>query len=423
MESFYQEHLDTSVLPFWLRGGIDREYGGFFSCFDNRGDRLVSTDKYIWSQGRFIWLLARLAELSRQGLVHQDAAELLDIARLGVEFVAGHAFLDNGSCAYLVDRQGDKKESILGKGFDTSFFADCFVTLGFCEYARVVRDEALLERALRLYDWIVQRVEAGAIRSEPYPVPPGHRAHSVPMIMLDVSQELAGALEGFQHPRGREVRRRAWTYLETIMDDFRQRDGVIAEMIPSNDGLSTPGGAIPDTVLCRHVTPGHMLESMWFVMTEADRAGDKERVRQAAQVVARAFEVGWDQQQGGLLRYADHSGPRKPQGATTGDPYESLILETWDTKLWWVHSEALYSTLLAYDLTGETSFLELYTLAQEYVFRIFPNPDRAVGEWIQIRDRRGEPLDKVVALPVKDPYHIIRDLLLLIKLLHSSSER
>jgi len=30
------------------------------------------------------------------------------------------------------------------------------------------------------------------------------------------------------------------------------------------------------------------------------------------------------------------------------------------------------------------------------------------GEWVQIRDRAGKPEDKVVALPVKDPYHITR---------------
>jgi N-acylglucosamine 2-epimerase len=31
-----------------------------------------------------------------------------------------------------------------------------------------------------------------------------------------------------------------------------------------------------------------------------------------------------------------------------------------------------------------------------------------VGEWIQIRNRKGEPEEKVVALPVKDPFHVTR---------------
>jgi N-acylglucosamine 2-epimerase len=50
------------------------------------------------------------------------------------------------------------------------------------------------------------------------------------------------------------------------------------------------------------------------------------------------------------------------------------------------------------------------------VVRTFPHPDPAVGEWIQIRDRAGRPLEQVVALPVKDPYHIARNLLQLLAL-------
>ena len=44
-------------------------------------------------------------------------------------------------------------------------------------------------------------------------------------------------------------------------------------------------------------------------------------------------------------------------------------------------------------------------------------------EWIQIRDRAGAPLDATVALPVKDPFHIARALLLLVELLAAEPER
>jgi N-acylglucosamine 2-epimerase len=73
-----------------------------------------------------------------------------------------------------------------------------------------------------------------------------------------------------------------------------------------------------------------------------------------------------------------------------------------------VHSEALYSLLLSYEVTGDRSFMDTYWKFHDYVFATFPNPDKSVGEWIQIRDRAGRPEDKVVALPVKDPYHITR---------------
>jgi len=52
----------------------------------------------------------------------------------------------------------------------------------------------------------------------------------------------------------------------------------------------------------------------------------------------------------------------------------------------------------------------------DYTFSVFPNPDKSIGEWIQIRRRDGTPLDEVVALPVKDPFHVFRNILLLIEL-------
>ena len=59
----------------------------------------------------------------------------------------------------------------------------------------------------------------------------------------------------------------------------------------------------------------------------------------------------------------------------------------------------------------------------DYVFSTFPNPDKNVGEWIQIRTREGRPQEKVVALPVKDPYHIIRNVILIIELLEKRKKR
>jgi N-acylglucosamine 2-epimerase len=73
--------------------------------------------------------------------------------------------------------------------------------------------------------------------------------------------------------------------------------------------------------------------------------------------------------------------------------------------------------LLAYHQTGDLRLLEWYERLREYTFRVFPNPDPEVGEWIQIRDRQGRPQAKVVALPVKDPFHILRALILMIELL------
>ena len=77
----------------------------------------------------------------------------------------------------------------------------------------------------------------------------------------------------------------------------------------------------------------------------------------------------------------------------------------------------MYTTLLMYERTGDESFFELFSQIFDYTYKTFPNPDRSIREWIQIRTRKGEPQEKVVALPVKDPYHIVRNVILIIELL------
>ncbi|MHB1654248.1 MAG: AGE family epimerase/isomerase [Desulfitobacteriaceae bacterium] len=413
--TFYQEHATKALLSFWQRA-LDEQHGGVYTCFNNNGNQLMNKNKYTWSQGRFIWIWSRIARMSIDKLLSENPTPYLEQAKKTVDFLWQHAVLDNGNCAFVLTETGEPVEEIEGQGYDTSFYADCFVVLGFGEYARATMDIETLEKALVLYDNIVKRLKKGNLRSEPYPIPKGLRAHSVPMIMLNVTQELYGVLSSFKHVRSGELKKAARAYADKIMTDFYREDGSITEM------LAPPGSPMGSTILCRHVNPGHTLEDMWFIMQNLRKVGGTDWTGKAAKAVKRAFDLGWDLEYGGLLRFVDYEGG-SPQGTTNGDPYEKLILDTWDTKLWWPHSEALYTTLLMYSLTEDEAFLSLYMKTHAYVFETFPNSDKFVGEWIQIRDREGNPIQKVVALPVKDPYHILRNVLLIIELIHENLER
>ena len=70
---FYRSHLENDVMAWWLANGPDAEFGGVRTCYANSGDTLVSTDKYTWSQGRWVWLTARLSRAARSGLLGLDA--------------------------------------------------------------------------------------------------------------------------------------------------------------------------------------------------------------------------------------------------------------------------------------------------------------------------------------------------------------
>ncbi|MBU6409793.1 MAG: AGE family epimerase/isomerase, partial [Verrucomicrobia bacterium] len=82
------------------------------------------------------------------------------------------------------------------------------------------------------------------------------------------------------------------------------------------------------------------------------------------------------------------------------------------------HTEALYALLLAHEVTGERWCEAWFDRVYEWAFRHFPMPD--VGEWRQRLDRAGKPTRQVVALPVKDPFHLPRALILSLELLQPS---
>ncbi|MDI9423083.1 MAG: AGE family epimerase/isomerase [Bacillota bacterium] len=406
---FYQKHLYERVLPFWLQNGVDSDYGGYFTCFSNYGDELVSTDKYVWSQGRMVWLFATLAEM--------DAApeEYLALAQSGYAFLRDHCFLPSGHCAFLLTRDGTPKEASPGQGYETSTYADCFVVLGFAKYALVSQDQGALELALRLFDSILARYRRGQFRTDPEPLPEGYSAHGIPMILLNVSQELLSAAEALAHPSAGELVNWCDHFAGDIMERFIGPDGTIRELLPETKNKD-------NCILGRYVNPGHSLEDMWFLMHYALTLGkerEKEIIDLACSVVERAFELGWDKEFGGLYHFVDEKGgrPSGEVGKFANHPLTKKLLGGWSDKLWWVHSEAVYVTLLGYELTGKDGLKRLYDQVHAYTFDTFPHPDPALGEWIQIRDRQGQPMDKVVALPVKDPFHITRNLLFLIELL------
>jgi N-acylglucosamine 2-epimerase len=55
----YRDALLDDVIPFWLRHGLDREFGGFLTSLDRDG-KVIDSDKSIWFQGRGAWMFASL---------------------------------------------------------------------------------------------------------------------------------------------------------------------------------------------------------------------------------------------------------------------------------------------------------------------------------------------------------------------------
>ena len=79
----YKDELLNNVLPFWLEHSQDHEFGGYFTCLDREGN-VFDTDKFIWLQGREVWLFSMLYNKV------EKKQEWLDCAIQGGEFLKNH---------------------------------------------------------------------------------------------------------------------------------------------------------------------------------------------------------------------------------------------------------------------------------------------------------------------------------------------
>ncbi|MCX6893606.1 MAG: AGE family epimerase/isomerase [Verrucomicrobia bacterium] len=374
----YRELLLDGIVPFWARHGVDSEHGGVLSCMEENGTR-ISTEKYIWSQARWVWVCAALYNRIER------RPEFLDWARGTIQFLLRHGRDKEGRWVYRTTREGEVIEGA------TSIYSDCFVVYGLSEYCRAVPDPELLDLARSTFDSICRRVDApGFAETAPYALPPNRRNHGVPMILTSVASELA------QTTGDVAIEAVADDYAGRVMNHFvRPGRRCLLEFLDYQYREVPPSEGT-------FVMPGHAIESMWFVMHHALRQGDHDTIQRAAEVIRWHLELGWDDLHGGLRLGVDIAGhpPFFPNSAT---------------KLWWPHTEALYAVLLARSLTGASWCDNWYNRLHQWSFDHFSMPE--VGEWRQRLDRQGVPLKNFVALPVKDPFHLPRSLILGVQLL------
>jgi len=402
----YRAELLERILPWWEEHAIDSA-GGVFTCFGNTGE-LVSHDKYTWSQGRWAWLCHELAVAGRQKLIRADAAAWDARSVATARHLERTLVADGTEVAFVTDRDGTHLPDDDG-AVSLSVYADLFAALGFVGASSSANDPDRLRwsaAAHRLLAAADRSVRDGSAPSAPYPVPAGFVDLGRTMLLLNVATEVN------RHTGSEQSRDIVEAAVDRVVGPDGQWDAARCwEFRPSD-----PAGGLADTLLANHINPGHILELAWMLL-DAAHVSDTTRSLLPDWLpvtVLRTLELGWDAQHGGILRFVDRHGGA-PTGRRLGDSaYEDLVVDTWDTKLWWVHIEALLACEMFAVSTGDPAFDAWSDRLADYILTTFPDP--AGGEWLQIRDRAGAPLDRVVALPVKDPFHVPRALIRMIRL-------
>lgn len=379
LAELYKTELLHNVVPFWLKNSRDTEGGGYFTCL-NRDGSVFDTDKFMWLQGREVWMFSTLYNTV------EKRQEWLDFALHGAKFMEKYGRSHDGSWYFSLTRYG--KPLIQ----PYNIFSDCFATQAFGQLYKATRIERYADIAVTTFNNILARANnPKRLWSKAVEGTRPLKNFALPMILCNLSLEIEHLLAPSNgDSSGAVVDTLIKDCIHEVMDVFYdEKSGLILENV-------APDGSFVDCFEGRHLNPGHAIEAMWFIMDLGERLGDKALIEKAKNLTLQHIEYGWDEKYGGIFYFLDIKG------------YPSQHLE-WDQKLWWVHVETLIALLKAYRLTKDEKCWTWFEKIHDYTWQHFADPE--FGEWFGYLNRRGEVLLPLKGGKWKGCYHIPRALL------------
>ena len=369
----YKSELLDNVLPFWLNNSIDKELGGYFSCLDRDGS-VYDTDKFIWLQGREVWLFSMLCnKLGKK-------QEWLDAAIQGAEYLKKHGHDGNYDFYFSLTREGKPLVE------PYNIFSNTFACMAFAQLAKATGKEEYAEIARKIFGRILER------RSNPKgkwcKAVPGTRPmkdFALPMIICNMALEVEDIVNDPEL-----LEKTIDECLHEVLDVFYQPElGCMVENVSSIDNSRL------DCFEGREINPGHDLEALWFMMNLGIRRNDKALIEKCVEIALSVIERGWDKEFGGIFYFLD----------SKGAPQQKL---EWAQKLWWVHIESAIAMIKGYQLTGNKKCLEWFEKLDEYMWSHFKDPLHP--EWFGYLNRRGEMLLSLKGGKWKGCFHVPRGL-------------
>ncbi|MGH7143473.1 MAG: AGE family epimerase/isomerase [Planctomycetota bacterium] len=365
----YRDQLLNETMPFWIDHAIDRECGGYQTLLDADGS-LLDSDKSVWFQGRFAWLLGELYNTV------EKRPEWLALCKHGLDFLDRFGFDPaDGRMYFHLTREG---RPIRKRRYA---FSESFAAIAYGEYAQGAQDAHAAAKAEACFRRFVEH------NLNPTGVEPKFTAErptqglGFPMIAIVTAQELRASI-GLKD---------ADAWIDRCIDRIRrfhlkpERRAVLEQV--------GPGGEIHDHFDGRLLNPGHAIEAAWFILKEGDHRQDTGLIRMGCEILDWMFERGWDREFGGMLYFVDLDG-KPPQ-------------EYWhDMKFWWPQNETIIAALYAYVLTGDEKYARMHAQVHDWAYSHFPDPQH--GEWFGYLHRDGSVAMRLKGSLWKGPFHYPR---------------
>lgn len=365
----YRCGLLEDTLPFWIDHCVDRQHGGFMMALDRDGS-VLDTDKGVWQQGRFTWLLGELYNNV------EPRQEWLELAKHGANFLDRHCFdPSDGRMWFHVTRDG---RPIRKRRYA---FGESFAAIAYGELAKATGSEEYADKARRTFEGFIRH------NLDPQGVDPKYtdtrptRGLGFPMITIATAQELRESigLADAEDWIDRSIESITSYHLKEEIQCVMETVGAGGERIDHFDG--------------RTLNPGHAIEGAWFIMAEGRHRGDRQLIELGCKMLDWMWERGWDDEFGGMLYFVDvDQGP---------------VQEYWhDMKFWWPQNETIIATLMAYLSTGDEKYARMHDQIHRWAYEYFPDPE--FGEWFGYLHRDGRISSQLKGNLWKGPFHLPR---------------
>ena len=395
------KHLEDGIIPFWLQNGIDKEFGGYLTCFDENGKPTDDTVKYIVTQTRMIWGTSIFSRY------HPENRTILEAARLGVDFFIKYFWDEEfGGWFWKVKRDGTLTDT--GK----VVYGQSFAIYALSEYTLSTGDMRGLEYAEKTFDLLqkycadtynggyYENLERDWIISAPG-FPAGDRKS------LDIHMHLMEAYTTLSECSEREIhRRKLEEVIEVILNRMTNKKSGCGMNQFKIDFTPIPAINIRRTWNAERATGeeistptdttsyGHNVELAWLLNRAAEILGRSSDYYSniTRRLVDHAIEYGLDSEIGGVYRDGPHEGL-------------ALIKD----KEWWQNSEVLVGFLDAYEKLGDEKYFYAFDITWNFDKKHFINNE--VGEWRQLLSKEGKVICGDIGNPWKAIYHTGRAML------------
>jgi len=376
----YESELTNSIIPFWEKNCIDKEYGGFFHFLDRDGSVFDDTIKYMWMNWRIVYMFSELY------MTKYKQNNWLDIAKSGYDFLTKHGKDENGQYYFALTKTGLPAIS----SYDN--YSNCFAAMGSASLYKATGEKKYEIEAKNSFKNFIDRIENPKGKWEKKL--PNHQKY------LSLGFYMMTANIGYEFNKcfnTDEYNFYIKNALDLVLNSFwSNKYQVIFENILIDKTIDL------NSTLGRQINPGHGLEAMWFFLQYGESINDKNLIQKIGKIIISLLDFGWDKKYGGIYYFMD----------VLDKPHLELQA---NMKLWWVHNESIIAVLYAYYLTKDNVFLTWFKKINKWTWKHFP--DKKYGEWFAYLDRTGKPTHLLKGGKWKTFFHLPRFLLKSIELM------